>query len=447
MLIANRIRRVWNDIQGSLWFVPSVLVLLAAALAFFMAWLDKVAGKDVATALPFLAEVGSEGTRDILSTIAGSMLTVAGIAFSFTIVVFSFASSQYSSRTLHNFMDDNLEQTVLGVLLGSFVYCLLILRTVRIETGAPVPVLSVSIALILALIDLGLFILFIHHIAESIQAYHIINRIGHATAKSINEIFPRDITIASEHIDEARRMVLSGPTREVLAHSTGYIQFVEEARVMQLTYRYDVVVALEKRVGNFVIKGEIVATVGPAPKANDTLCQEIRDCFIVGKHRTIFQDPQYGILQLSDIAIKALSPAINDPNTAIMSLNELGSVLRQLAGRELPDPVRCDSKGKVRVIVKAPTFDSMVAQAFDQIRRYGMSDAAIPLKMLDVIGEIADETDLEFQLKVLREHAQAIMEDAERSVAPQRDREMIQAKMRSLEETFERKESVLTPTA
>src|SRR5438552_3777788 len=128
-----RFQRIFNDIKGSLWFVPSVIVVLLMALAYVMVSLDKSVGYDTAIRLPLVFEVGPEGTRDMLATIAGSMLTVASVAFSFTIVVFSFASSQYASRTLHSFMDDSTNQVALGTLLGSFVYCLLVLRTVRIE--------------------------------------------------------------------------------------------------------------------------------------------------------------------------------------------------------------------------------------------------------------------------------------------------------------------------
>src|SRR5438045_7844249 len=186
-----RFQRIFNNIQGSLWFVPSLIVVLLMALAYIMVRLDRSVGYDAAVQLPLVFEAGPEGTRDMLATIAGSMLTVASVAFSFTIVVFSFALSQYASRTLHSFMDDNTNQVVLGTLLGSFVYCLLILRTVRIESGQQfVPVLSASVALLLAIVDLALFIIFIHHVSESIQAYHIIQRVGQATSHAISALYP-----------------------------------------------------------------------------------------------------------------------------------------------------------------------------------------------------------------------------------------------------------------
>ncbi len=162
-----RIKRVFNNLQASLWFMPSLIVVALMALTLLMVWLDRIIGYQTTREMTFFFSAGPEGTRDMLTTIASTMLTVASVAFSFTIVVFSFASSQYASRTLHSFIDDNTNQAVLGTLLRSFVYCLLVLRTVHLESGNEfVPVLSASVALLLAIVGLGPFILFIHHVAD-----------------------------------------------------------------------------------------------------------------------------------------------------------------------------------------------------------------------------------------------------------------------------------------
>ncbi len=377
-----RFQRIFNNIQGSLWFVPSLIVVLLMALAYIMVRLDRSVGYDAAIQIPLVFEAGPEGTRDMLATIAGSMLTVASVAFSFTIVVFSFALSQYASRTLHSFMDDNTNQVVLGTLLGSFVYCLLILRTVRIESGQQfVPVLSASIALLLAIVDLALFIIFIHHVSESIQAYHIIQRVGQATSHAIGGLYPPHAK-GRPHEEEAKNLIAQQEMREVRCLHNGYIQMVYVQHLLRLATQHDLVVVLHKSVGNFVTSHEL-------------------------------------------IAIKALSPAINDPNTAVMVLNEISKVLRQLAGRELPKHILTDKQGQPRIIADSLTFESMATQAFDQIRRYGMGDAIIPAKLLDVIAEVGEETDLESQQNVLKGHVRAIIEDADRHITDLRDRAQI----------------------
>jgi uncharacterized membrane protein len=424
-----RFWRIFNILQGSLWFVPSLIVVLLGLLAFLMVWLDHTIDAEWASNLPLVLAAGPEGTREMLSTIAGSMLTVASVAFSFMIVVFSFASSQYASRTLHNFMDDNTNQVVLGTMLGSFVYCLLVLRTVRLEEEqGSVPVLAATVALLLAFIDLGLFMLLIHHIAEAIQAYHIIYRVGLTTSRAIDSLFPEH---AKHHEleEETESMIAERAMREVRSEKSGYVQMVDMRYTMSLTTRYDLLILMQKGVGHYVVEGEVLALVGPVERVDNGVLKQVRHAFVLGPHRTIFQDPQYGILQLSDISIKALSPAINDPNTALMSLNEISRVLRQLAGRELPRHVICDDKGRPRLIAEGPSFEKMVAQALDQTRRYGMADAGIAAKMLDVIGEVAEQTDIEEQREVLRRHLRATMEDADRLIVDRRDRAIVNSKI------------------
>lgn len=426
-----RFRRFFNILQGSLWFVPSLIVIGLIILAFLMVWLDGKFGYEHINDLTFFFSAGPEGTRDMLTTIASSMLTVASVAFSFTIVVFSFASSQYASRTLHNFMDDNTNQTVLGTLLGSFVYCLLILRTVRLESGNEfVPVIAASVALVLAIIDLGLFILFIHHVSESIQAYHIIHRIGQSTSTSIDTFFPRQLgsSIGISRQD-AETMLTDIDGIEVRAKGNGYLQAIDTEYMLELARRHNLLIIQRKGVGYFVTGDEILAIVGPSDKANESIKKEIRECFLLGKHRSILQDPEYGILLLSDIMIKALSPAINDPNTAVMGLNEINKVLRQLARKEFPRHVLSDKEGNPRLLVEWPSFEQLTAQAFDQVRRYGMADATIPVKILEVITEIGDVVQLESERAVLREHVIATATDAHHAIHNRRDRAQINAKL------------------
>jgi uncharacterized membrane protein len=416
-----RIRRTWDRLQGSLWFVPLLIVAVYFALSFGMVALDRALGDSAPGLFPVLFEAGPEGTRDMLSTIAGSVLSVAAVAFSFTIVVFSFASSQYASRTIHSFMDDNTNQLVLGTLLGTFLYCLLILRTVRLESDHPfVPLLSTSVALILAIIDLGLFVYFIHHVSESIQAYHIIHRVGLSTRRAIQSLYPKHHKALT--VEQVNVLIDERDMAEVTSHTAGYIQAADTGFLMHLAERNDLLIVMHKGVGRFVVEDEALALVGPAARVDQSVQRSVRACFALGKHRTILQDPQYGLLQLSDIAIKALSPAINDPNTAVMSLNEISSVLRTLAGRDMPSHVLCGSAGKPRLITLGPTFESMVSQAFDQIRRYGMADATVAAKLLDVIAEVAEQTDLEGERETLVEHVLAIREDADRQLQSTRDR-------------------------
>ncbi|HEX8229798.1 MAG TPA: DUF2254 domain-containing protein [Chloroflexia bacterium] len=430
-----RLKNFWNAIQGSLWFLPSTVVVGCVALAFIMVWLDHSVREEVAS-LPLLFQAGPEAARDTLSTISTSMLTVASVAFSFTIVVFSFASSQYGSRTLHNFMDDNVNQTVLGTLLGTFVYCQLVLRTIRLEENSFVPSISVNFALLLATADLGLFIFYIHHVSETIQAYHIIHRVGAGTRKSIESIFHARASSAVHHIEDEDLYRLIGPQADICSSKVGYIQAIDTDSILALMQRHDLFIEYTKAVGMYVVQGERLARVGPTSRVTRAILAQVQKSFLLGAHRTLYQDPQYGVLMLADIAIKALSPAINDPNTAVMSLNQISSVLRLVAARELPEQVRYGVDGKVRAILNEPTFEKLAAQAFDQVRRFGTTDATIPIKLLDVIEEIAAEDTLPAHLEVLRLHTRAIIEDAELNLKSTRDKALFSQKVAALPSTL-----------
>ena len=431
--MSSRIQRAWDNLQSSLWFLPLLVGTGLMLLAFLISWIDRTLGTDSITLLPFFPEAGAAGAREMVGIIGGSVLSVASVAFSFTIVVFSFASAQYSSRTLRTFMDDNLNQAVLGTLLGSFVYCIIVLRSTRLEEDAPVPALSVSFAMVLALVCLSLFVLFIHHVAESIQSYHIIERLASQTVTASRHLFPSHIGEDATDPTRPNSFSMARDAREVWASHSGYLQMVDGDLLMKTATRHDLRVVLEKSVGNFVVAGETLAMVGPAERVTGRALRDLEYAFVLGKVRTIFQDAQYGVLQLSDVAVKALSPAINDPNTAIMSLNQLGNVLRQVASSKFPGPFRCDKEGVLRVFAFGPTFETLADQAFDQIRRHATLDAAVLIKILDVIGEVADETDSEERMAVLRTHALAVREAFELNIRHGRDRQLFNEKFASIE--------------
>jgi uncharacterized membrane protein len=421
MLMNYRLPRVWDNLQSSLWFVPSLLVGSLIVLAFLFTWVDRLLGPTPVTLLPVFPEAGAAAAREMLSIIASSSLTVASVAFSFTIVVFSFASAQYSSRTLRTFMDDNVNQVVLGVLLGSFVYCTIVLRSTRLEEQTPVPELSVSFALVLALANLVLFIVYIHHVAESIQAYSIIKRLSDQTIKSVAHLFPSNIGTDATGEPDADHFSMPVDAGAVRANRSGYIQIVDGGLLMRVVTRQDLRLVLEKGVGSFVVKGEPLAYFAPPDHMTQNALRDLEYAFVLGEVRTIFQDSHYGLLQLSDVAVKALSPAINDPNTAIMSLNQIANVLRHVARAQFPGPFRCDPQGRVRVFAFGQSFEMLVAQGFDQIRRHASLDVAVLIKMLDAISEIADHTqDLE-RLSVLKQHVLAVKETCALNVTHSRD--------------------------
>lgn len=438
-----KLQQIGQNLRGSLWFTPSLLVLLGMGLAFLMIALDRVIGVQAAIALPLVFDAGPDGARAVLSTIAGSMLTVAGVAFSITVLVFSFASAQYSSRTLRNFMEDRTNKLVLGTLLATFVYCLLVLRTIH-GTGPDyvsslfVPVLAVSVALLLALLDLGLFTFLIHNIAESFQASRVIKRVADETSKTIDRLFPQELGDAADDGSVERLPSRSNDGLPIAGEQTGYVQNIAVDRLLAVASKYDLLVRLETQIGGYVVAGQTIARVGPEAHVTKAVRSEIRAVFAYGADRTVAQDAQFGFVQLTDIAAKALSPGINDPTTAVMCLDQIGRLLRQLATRSFPARMRCDAQGTLRIVAERPNFAAMVAQCFDPLRRYGMADAALPIKMIDVLGGVAGEIDDIARLQVLAEHARAIIEACDQNIRAARDQRLIKDAIRRLPPRLQR---------
>ncbi len=428
--MSMRLRQIGQDLRGSLWFTPAVLVLLSIPLAFLMIALDRAIGIQVAITVPLVFDADPQGARAVLSTIASSVLTVASVSFSITVLVFSFASAQYSSRTLRNFMEDRTNKLVLGTLLATVVYCLLVLRTIHgtnpaYITTVFVPALSVTMALLLALLDLGLFTFLIHHIAESIQASTVIRRVADALSTAIDQLYPQELGegATDEPAAEVTRQPHNGTP--IPAEGSGYLQNIDAARLLELASTHDLHITIATQVGSYVVMGEALAWVTPAERVTTVLGSNISALFVYGPHRTVDQDAQFGFVQLTDIATKALSPGINDPTTALMCLDQISRLLRQLAPKSFPAQTRCDAAGAPRVVAPRPGFATMVDQCFDPLRRYGMTDAALIIRMIEVLGNVAAEIEDTDRLNVLAEHADAIIAATGQHITARRDTALI----------------------
>lgn len=421
----SRLRTLWEKLRSSLWFLPAVLVLGAMILAVLLIEGESfVAREQLAKQWPRIFGAGAEGARGMLSAIASSMITVAGVAFSITIVTFALASSQYTSRILRNFMRDRGNQAVLGVFLGVFAYCLVVLRTIRGgDEGVFVPSLAVVAAVLLALIAIGFLVFFIHHIADSIQASSIIQSVASETIRAVDRLYP-----PSPH--GAAASGESGPSRgseqnwaAIPAGLTGYLQAIDHDSLLAVARERKAVLRVEKGVGEFVIENTPLASLARAP-VDDDLIQRVNSAFIAGRHRTLHQDAGYGIRQIVDIALKALSPSINDTTTAITCIDYLGAVLVRLADRPVAPPTEGD---QWRVIRRDPTVPEFVSQAFDQIRQNAGANPAVLASLLEALALIVPQTGSPDRLSALREQAEAVVEAAGRCIPSARDRQEIQA--------------------
>lgn len=365
----HRLRTLWWALSGSLWFVPSLIVLAAVGLAAALIAVEGTLGFDFAQALPRLFGAGAEGARAMLSAIAGSMITVAGVVFSVTLVALSLAATQYSPRVIRTFMHDRPTQSVLGVFVGVFVYCLIVLRTIRGgEDGGFVPSLAVFGGMVFALVAIGFLVFFIHHLAAAIEASSILARLALATTHSIDALYP-SLGATDAEDGEAGRLQAS-PIRQwtaVPSNCTGYVVSVDKEGLRECARSLERVVRMESTTGDFVIAGQPLVSLSSETAPTKAQCAALTKCFSVDSLRTIEQDVAYGLQQIVDVALKALSPGINDQTTAIMCIDRIAQIMVRLADRRVQSNyfVR-DST--LELIAADRSYESLLHLAFDAVR-------------------------------------------------------------------------------
>lgn len=426
-----KLGKLWDSLHSSYWFVPTLMAGMAIALAFTMLSLDRAGKSGPIEKLAWIYTGGPDGARTMLSTIAGSMITVAGTAFSITIVALTLASSQFGPRLMRNFMQDTGNQVVLGTFIATFIYCLLVLRTVRGDNyNVFVPQISVTVGLLLAITSIGVLIYFIHHASTSIQASHIIGEVGSDLDKAVDRLFPQKIGYGGSQ--NKRRWVEEIPrgfdqeASPILATSSGYLQAIDDETLMKIAKSKDLLVRLKHRPGKFVVQGSELVRVWPGERVNETVTQQFKDAFILGKERTEQQDIEFCINQLVEVALRAISPGINDPFTAIRCIDTLSVGLCRLAERDFPSPYRYDDDNNLRVIADSLTFAKLTDDAFNQIRQYSKPDVAVRIRMLEAIAVIATHTRNKKDRAALLHHANVIEYSSREEVAQECDRQEIE---------------------
>lgn len=380
---------------------------------------------------------GAEGASSLLGTIAGSMITIAGVVFSMTLVALSLTSSQLGPRLLRNFMRDTRTQAVLGTFVATFLYCLLVLRTIRrADEIAFVPHLSVTLGVLLAVVSVGVLIYFIHHVSVSIQANEVVARVGTELIEGIDSLFPERIgrgapRVPTEPPDAGFFDRVGGEARPVGSAGDGYLQFVDGDALMALAMQEDVIIRLERRPGHYVVAARPLVSVWPGNRVGDQLMDQVNSAFALGNERTPGQDIEFAVNQLVEIAIRALSPGVNDPFTAMTCVDHLGSALCRLAQRNVPSPYRYDTQDQLRVITPVFTFPDVTDAAFNQIRQYGRSSAAVTIRLLETIAEVAGSVRRPEDRAALSRHAKMIARGARDGLLEDEDRHEVQKRFRS----------------
>ena len=408
-----RVGKLRVKLRYSFWFLPSLMTVFAAALSFALPWLeDRIATPQISEVIPLEAE----GIRAMLGMVASSMITVATTAFSIVIVALQLASGQLGPRLLRNFVRDRSNQVALGVFIGTFVYCLLLMR--YFGTGNPpgdLPMIGFMVALLLTLAGVAVLIFFIHHAALSIQKDRVIARVSGELLQSLDLLYPKAIgyppPMNKEEGARSQRFpgdVLSGweDAEEIALRESGYIQAVDAARLMRITSEEDLCVYLIKRPGDFVHRGSPVMRVRAPQGIRSGLAKRLADVIVLGIERTQQQDVAFVFDQLVEIAIRALSPGINDSFTAMRCIDRLADALAVVARTAVPSPYRYDSEENLRVLTNPVNFQVLVSLVLYPVAESAAGHTVVVLRLFRAIEEIGAACHARHQRRVLERFAE-----------------------------------------
>ena len=432
----GKLGSVREKLNSSFWFVPALFVLGAVALFFVTQYLDQLLRANLAF-LPIVFSGGPSAARSVLAAIAGSLITTVTTAFSLTIVTLQLASSSYTPRVMRSFTSDRGVQIVLGAFIGTFLYSLLVLRIIR-EAGAEgasfTPVISVTVAVVLTVACVGLLIYFIAHVVNLIQSSTIV-RMAHADAMEViaNLDDLADVPDGDPKPPEDRPGLpglFSGEPLVVRSRESGYVQYLNANGVVEAVVggggesaEGTTVVEIPFGPGHFVAAGLPLARIWPSGALRSE--EELLEAFYFGKERSFREDFAFGLRQLSDIALKGLSPGVNDPTTAMQAMDQMEAIFVALGAKAMPPQVREEGPEGAGVLIKVGYygFEDVVGLAFDQIRRAAFTSGQVAVleRYLEILGRSVDANESSERRRALWARAFAVARLAPSQASDPRD--------------------------
>lgn len=424
-------------LRASLFFVPMLAVVAAVGLAWAFLALDRHLD-DLPGRLPLGIVTTVDGARSLLSTIAGATISFAGIAFSVSLLIIQQASSQYSPRVVHTLFRDPFNKRIMGLVIGTFTFCVMVLRSVRDpleSSGDPViPNLSVALAMVLGVATILAIVAFIDHSAHSMDVSEILENVRRRATTHIREewreVGPDEPSTAAAAIP----VELVGDRAVVRFTRTGWVQQIDLAAVADAVPE-GTTVELQAQPGRYAIRGTILATVAPPPPDLEAATLALNDAISSGDTRTMQQDASYGLRQLADVALKALSPGINDPTTAQDAIFHSAAVLTELLHRDPPHPAVQHRAGRILVAAQQPTVEDLVRLAFEETRRAAATHPSVCVYLLEALELVAEP----LLGTELAERAEPLLDQARLVVIGCRAAELIPADLDEVERAYEKR--------
>ena len=402
----------WEYLRGALWAVPTLAVLVALALGSALSQVE------VAPGARLVFQGTADDARTLLIAISSTMVTVIALVLGLTLVALQLASTQFSPRLLRNFLRDRTNHLVLSVFVATFTYSTAGLYTVGVQAGQRVdeyPRLAVSFALLLLFLSLVMLVFFVHHLAHSIQIDQIMRLAERNTLRVVARELPAD-GVDGEPLPRAPAWAV-----DVLSYRSGYVQTMHPEALMPVAVSQDVVIGGTTMVGEYVIAGIPLlrmwrSSPQQSPPDPAIVRAVLRDAVRIGFERTQEQDIAFGVRQLADISVKALSPAINDPYTSIQSLEHIGVVLAAIAPHPLGGQRLRDERGLVRVQMPGRDLAYYLDLATGQIRRYGCAEPRVVRALLRILASTGRFCRDDTARALVAQHVRLVLEAAEAAI-------------------------------
>lgn len=397
----KKLRYHFQNIKSSFWFVPLLIILTGIGLAFGFLYIDITHHYEPTGMIKFVFSGSANSARSVLSSIAAAMIGVAGTVFSITLVVLTLASSQFGPRLLRNFMYNRINQIVLGMYVSTFLYCLIILNAVKgSEEFTLVPNLSILFAIVLTVVSIVLLILFIHHVSMSIQQF-LTNKSSGKEAVFIHDI------------GEIKRKLKVHT--QIKSPKSGYLQVIDMEALLSFAEKENCFMEMRFKAGEFVVKNAPLLEVSSEEELGEAKIDTIENYFVLANLKTIYQDPEFAIHQIVEIAVKALSPGINDPYTAINCIDSLAASICGLTEIEFPSKYQTDQDNILRIITIPLTFEGLVNASFNQIRQFGAGSPSVIIRLMEALSTIYTFSKTKEQNDVILRHAQMVLTTGENS--------------------------------
>ncbi len=421
----KKFKYYWNELKMTFWFIPVLILIISILMSIGFVYLDGI----VTIPREGLARIffvnSPDSARSILTTISGAMIGAAGTVFSITLVALTLASSQFGPRLVKNFMYVRLNQIVLGSYISTYLYCLLVLNAIRESNGYVfIPSISIFIAILAALINIILLIVFIHQIAVSIQPDKVIDDISKVIYDQVKSIFPEE---KDEEVEKIQKHIIPSIKSKyqhitpIVCPKSGYLQYIDNETLLDLVSKYDGMLDLHYRLGNYAVQGLELGLLYTHDLLDKEKIDNIRDQFLIKTSKTARQDIEYSIYQMVEIAVRALSPGVNDPFTAFIIIDNLTAVLCYLAKKKFPLKYMADKEKNLRLITNSLEFEIVLDAAFNQIRQYSVGSASVIIKLMEALITINKFVKNENHKDAVLKHTKMVLNVGKASIKEVRD--------------------------